>query len=102
MFCKVARAIGLTTLIVCGSLLIRADAQSTQAGWRSLFDGKTMAGWTTIGPVNWSVVDGALAANPLSQVPPGTTPVPQIQGFLRSTEVFSDFELQAEFWAADN
>jgi 3-keto-disaccharide hydrolase len=107
MFRHIANVACITALIVCGPFLLRADGQSSApaAGWRSLFDGKTMAGWTTIGPVRWSVVDGALAANPSEQSAPvatGAAPAPQLQGFLRSAETFSDFELTAEFWAADN
>ena len=98
MFPKIVRTVGMTVLI-CGALLLRVEAQSS-AGWRSLFDGKTMAGWTSIGPVHWTVVDGALAANPSAQPAPvasATTPATPLQGFLRSTEAFSDFELKAEF-----
>lgn len=97
MFRRLATVAWITTLIV-------SFPSAQTAGWRSLFDGKTLAGWTVVGPVRWTVVDGALAANPSEQSPPvpdGTTP-PQLQGFLRSTETFSDFELTAEFWAAEN
>ncbi len=103
MFPKIVRTVGMTVLI-CGALLLRVEAQSS-AGWRSLFDGKTMAGWTSIGPVHWTVVDGALAANPSAQPAPvasASTPATPLQGFLRSTEAFSDFELKAEFWAAED
>src|SRR6266498_5246556 len=65
-------------------------------GWRSLFDGKTLLGWTTVGDVHWSVADGAFAANPSTQ---SQQP---LQGFLRTTETFGDFELRAEFWADRN
>jgi creatinine amidohydrolase len=89
------------------SLLALAPAHSISAadesaGWRSLFDGKTLSGWTTVGDVRWTVVDGALAANPSKQPQPGAVSgaaPPQLQGFLRSTDVFGDFELKAEFWA---
>ena len=66
------------------------------AGWRSLFDGKTLAGWTTVGEAKWTVTDAALTANPSLQ----SSPPPS--GSLRSTETFSDFELKAEFFAAEN
>ncbi len=99
MCVNVVRAVAMTALILCGALLLRVEAQSS-AGWRSLFDGKTMAGWTSIGPVHWSVVDGALAANPSTQS--ATPPATPLQGFLRSTETFSDFELKAEFFAAED
>jgi 3-keto-disaccharide hydrolase len=94
-------ALGLAALVFsqAASGNQRASAPDA-AGWHSLFDGKTLAGWNTIGPVRWSVVDGALAANPSTQTtaPPATP----LQGFLRSTETFSDFELKAEFFAAED
>ena len=71
------------------------------AGWRLLFDGKTMKGRTTIGGVRWSVVDGALSAEPATQQIPPTGDSKQTwpQGFLRTVDSFSDFELTAEFWS---
>ena len=38
-----------------------------QDGWISLFDGKTLNGWTTIGGVTWTVVVGAMSAEPATQ-----------------------------------
>src|SRR5262245_28298163 len=55
-----------------------------------------MTGWTTVGGVKWTVSDGAFTANPSLQ-----TKEP-LQGFLRSTEEFGDFDLRAEFWADRN
>ena len=70
-------------------------------GWILLFDGKTMNGWTVIGGVKWSVVDGALTAEPAKQpiTPTGDAKQTWPQGFLRSTASFSDFEMTAEFWS---
>ena len=105
MLSNLARIAGLTGVIFCGQILLFADGQSSArasagvsasdaaAGWRSLSDGKTLSGWTTVGDVRWSVADGAFTANPSKQ---SATPM---QGFLRSTDVFGDFELKAEFWA---
>jgi creatinine amidohydrolase/Fe(II)-dependent formamide hydrolase-like protein len=106
MFSNFTRSAGVIALIVfCASGGLRADGQSpvprpaglsaseAAAGWRALSDGKTLTGWTTIGGVRWTVADGAFTANPSKQ---SATPM---QGFLRSTDTFSDFELKAEFWA---
>ena len=73
-------------------------------GWVSLFDGKTLNGWTTIGGVKWSVVDGAMSAEPASQpiTPTGDSKQTWPQGFLRSAANFSDFEMTAEFWSAED
>src|SRR4030095_9348342 len=96
------------TLVVCACSVARVSAQSAvppsagisvaeaAAGWRSLFDGKTLTGWTTVGEAKWTVTDAALTANPSLQASPPPS------GSLRTTETFSDFELKAEFFAAEN
>jgi creatinine amidohydrolase len=78
------------------ALLAPSLAHAQDQGWRSLTDGKTLAGWTTVGDVRWTVVDGAFSANPSTQ---SQQP---LQGFLRTTETFGDFDLRAEFWADHN
>jgi len=84
-----------------GARLNEISAAEKAAGWISLFDGKTLNGWTTIGVVRWSVVDGALSAEPASQPVPPTGDSKQTwpQGFLRSVPTFADFEMTAEFWS---
>jgi creatinine amidohydrolase/Fe(II)-dependent formamide hydrolase-like protein len=82
--------------VVIAVLVTPAFAQTSEQGWRSLSDGKTMNGWTTVGGVKWTVSDGAFTANPSLQ-----TKEP-LQGFLRTTEEFGDFDLRAEFWADRN
>ena len=63
------------------------SAVSAQAGggWKTLFDGKSLDGWTPIGNANWKLADGAVQADM------GT-------GFLVSKESYGDFELRAEIW----
>src|SRR5262245_61073697 len=85
-----------TASVLVLALIIPAVAHAQDQGWRSLTDGKTLAGWTTVGEVRWTVVDGAFSANPSTQ---SQQP---LQGFLRSVETFSDFDLTAEFWADHN
>ena len=77
------------------------SASEKAAGWISIFDGKTMNGWTVIGAVRWSVVDGALSAEPASQPIAATGDSKQTwpQGFLRSVATFSDFEMTTEFYS---
>ena len=65
----------------------QAIAQSN-AGWVTLFDGKTMNGWNPIGTANWKVEDGALFAD-------------NGNGFLVSKDTYTDFQLRAEFWIED-
>lgn len=56
--------------------------------WASLFDGKTLAGWTNQGDANWEVVDGALTASE-GQV-----------CLLTSEKKYENYELELEFKAA--
>lgn len=60
----------------------------TLGPWRSLFDGKTLAGWHHLGetgaPRGWAVVDGAL-----TRVGPG--------GDIVADGIFGDFELELEW-----
>ena len=91
--------------LTCVALLIGVTAVlSAQDKWISLFDGKTLTGWEVIGGVKWSVVDGALSAEPASQriTPTGDSKQTWPQGFLRSTASFSNFEMTAEFWSAED
>src|SRR5204863_8947118 len=60
---------------------------SAQAGggWKTIFDGKSLNGWTLIGNANWKLADGVVQADM------GT-------GFLVSKDSYGDFELRAEIW----
>lgn len=44
-------------------LFLIAPAFAEAGDWVTLFDGKTMQGWTNQGDANWRVEDGALTAN---------------------------------------
>jgi hypothetical protein len=57
------------------------------AGWKLLFDGKSLSGWSPSGTADWKVSDGTLTF---------TTG----RGTLATTQSFSNFELRLEFWAA--
>ena len=100
-------AAATTTLMAgnqAGSMLNQVSAAEAARGWVSLFDGKTLNGWTVIGDVNWTVVDGALSATPAAQkiAPTGNSKQTWPQGFLRSVRTFSDFEMTAEFWSEED
>jgi len=58
--------------------------------WRTLFDGRSLDGWTQLGDANWTLKDGAAKADN------GKT------GFLVSDETFGDVEIRAEFWVTDD
>ncbi len=55
------------------------------AGWTSLFDGRSLDGWTPIGDANWRLAEGAVQADKGS-------------GFLVSKQSYGDFELRTEVW----
>jgi len=86
----------VTGLALAIAFSAAAPARAQDQGWRPLSDGKSLQGWTTVGDVRWTVVDGAFTANPSTQ---SQQP---LQGFLRTTETFGDFQLRAEFWADRN
>jgi hypothetical protein len=70
----------------------------------SLFDGKTMKGWSRVGAVDWTVTDGALAANPSAQpTVAGADGKPtHPAGFLRSDASYANFDLSVEFHSEQN
>ena len=55
------------------------------AGWITLFDGRTLDGWETIGGGGWSAADGVLKAA-------GTG-----KGWIGTTRTFRDYELELEY-----
>jgi hypothetical protein len=55
--------------------------------WTTLFDGTSLAAWTTTGDANWQVSDGAVAADAGA-------------GFLVTHEAYGDFELEVEFFVS--
>ena len=98
-------AVFASVVLACiAALAPCAAVLRAQDGWVSLFDGKTLNGWTTIGPVRWTVVDGALSATPASQPITPTAEAKQTwpQGFLRSVGTYSNFELTTEFWSEED
>jgi hypothetical protein len=67
----------------------KVSGQAAAAGWTTIFDGKSLDGWTPIGTANWKLTDGVVEANM------GT-------GFLVSKQSYGDFELRAEIWASED
>jgi len=72
------------------------------AGWRLLFDGRTLAGWRGLGydtvpTAHWVVVNGAikkLASGDVQRVADGR---PAVGGDLETRDSFADFELSFEW-----
>src|SRR5262245_50022627 len=61
----------------------------SEAGWITLFDGKSLDNWTQIGDANWQLADGVVSADKGS-------------GFLVSKQSYTDFQLRVEFWVDDD
>jgi len=74
------------------------------AGWRLLFDGKTLKGWRGLGydsvpTAHWRVVDGAIEKIAKRDVPKIADGQPANGGDLMTVETFHDFELSFQ-WKA--
>ena len=72
------------------------------AGWRLLFDGRTLAGWRGLGydsvpSAHWVVVDGAIKKIASGNVPKLPDGQPRQGGDLMTVATFGDFELTWEW-----
>ena len=63
----------------------RDAAAQADAGWVTLFDGKTLDNWSPIGTANWKLADGELVAD-------------NGNGFMVSKNDYTDFDVRVEFW----
>ena len=64
-------------------------AAAAEDGWRSLFNGKDLEGWTAVGTAKWRVEDGVIFG--------GQDGDPSRAGLLATNEKFKDFELKLDF-----
>jgi hypothetical protein len=88
-----------------GATLATPNALSSAeraAGWRLLFDGKTLAGWRGLGydsvpTAHWKVENGAIKKVPSGEIPRMPDGQPARGGDLMTTERFADFELSWEW-----
>lgn len=72
------------------------------AGWKLLFDGRTLAGWKGVGydtvpSSHWVVVDGAIKKIASGNVPRVADGRPLVGGDLMTVDSFADFELSFEW-----
>ncbi len=83
------RSSAIAIALVIGALGATPYARHafSQAGvaWTTLFDGTSLANWSTIGDADWKLADGAVAAD-------------KGNGFLVSKGSYGDFQIKAEFW----
>ena len=69
--------------------LATAPALAQSTGWVTLFDGKSLDGWTKIGESNVALADGVVQAD-------------KGNGYLVWKDEFGDFELRAEIFVSDD
>ena len=77
--------VGLLTIAGVGLPPLRSSEVRAEAGWITLFDGKALDNWNSIGTAKWKVEDGAAVAD-------------NGNGFLVSKTAYTDFQLRVEFW----
>jgi hypothetical protein len=58
---------------------------SSETGWVTLFDGKSLDGFNKVGDANWRIEDGMIVAD-------------KGNGFLVTKTDYKDYEIRAEFW----
>lgn len=66
------------------------QGHAQDAGWVTLFDGKSIDNWDQVGGSNWHVADGAVVADKMSD--------PKVAGYLVSKTSYKDFVVRVEFW----
>ena len=80
-----------TITILFTQLLLSACLNASDYGWKSLFDGKSLEGWTAqVEGINWRVEDSAIVAD--------SGPV----GLLTTPQLFENYQIELEFKAAIN
>jgi len=73
-----------TVLAACASM-------GGGGGWVTLFDGKDLNQWYTVGKANWRIEGDAVVADKHDG---------KGSAFLVTNEIYKDFELHAEFWVS--
>jgi len=82
-------------LLILGLIAFHASshaagqAANAGAGWNTIFDGKNLTAFNTVGDANWQLADGVVQASK------GT-------GFLVTKASYADFQLKVEFWVDDD
>lgn len=79
------RLMGILVLLAAAAVLL-PDALEAQGRWRTLFDGRTLAGWDVVGDANWSVKEGAIWGS-------------RGGGYLVTPMPHGDVQFTVDFWA---
>lgn len=72
---------------------VSPKAAGQEAGWITLFDGKSMDGWSPVGQSNWHIADGVLIADKMES---------KDAGYLVSNKSYKNFIVRVEFWPSDD
>ena len=86
--CTIA-LLGLLTFVFGFPGGYAARQANAPAGWTTLFDGKSLAAFNTIGDANWRLMDGLVQAD-------------KGNGYLVTKSSYGDFQLKVEFWVDDD
>ena len=78
-----AIALTLVVLAACGG----GKPDAAADGWRTLFNGSDLSGWTVVGDANWRVEERAARADRSTAA-----------SYLVSQNRFANFDLELEFW----
>jgi hypothetical protein len=81
------------SVMAFAALYVTPKAASQEAGWVTLFDGKSLDGWNQVGESNWHVEDGAAVADKM----PGKD-----AGYPVSKNSYKNFVVRVEFWPSEN
>ena len=79
-----------TMLILTVAAIVSARAQQPtppEPGWVSLFNGKDLSGWVTVGKESWTVENGAIHGRAVTKD----------YGYLQTGKTYKDFELSLRF-----
>ncbi|HTI67499.1 MAG TPA: DUF1080 domain-containing protein [Caulobacteraceae bacterium] len=81
------RSIITLGLLAAGAAVFPQAASAAARGrrWTTIFDGRSLKGWTPVGTANWTLADGAVQAD-------------KGNGFLVSDATYGDVEIRAEIW----
>jgi len=79
------RRAAIASLVLGFAALAYAPPASSEGGWVSLFDGKSLDGFSKVGDANWRIEDGMIVAD-------------KGNGFLVTKTDYKDYEIRAEFW----
>ena len=89
---KIVRVLTLALVLVSATLapaqtMNTLTAEESSGGWRLLFDGQTLKGWSPRGDAKWTVQSGEIAAE-----------ISDAQGHLTTAAPYGDFRLRLEFF----